>query len=170
MGGAVLVEGAARGATCLPQGFQRRSILVEPGKARAIERFFALRYLFRKWIGLTELILGLPGETLETWKENFYGLFKMGNHTGITVFQAQLLENAEMNLTQKKQFEITHQPVSDYFAGSYSNEHVTEYIDVITGTKDMPFERMLDVESAEAYQDSGVVPEEKMEGESSPAR
>ncbi|MDQ1290851.1 MAG: cell division initiation protein [Nitrospirota bacterium] len=32
------------------------------------------------------------------------------------------------------------------------------------------FERMLDVESAEAYQDGGVVPEEKMEGESSPAR
>lgn len=32
------------------------------------------------------------------------------------------------------------------------------------------FERMLDVESAEAYQDSGVVPEGKMEGESSPAR
>lgn len=32
------------------------------------------------------------------------------------------------------------------------------------------FERMLDVESAEAYQDSGVVPEDKMEGESSPAR
>ena len=32
------------------------------------------------------------------------------------------------------------------------------------------FERMLDVESAEAYQDSGVVHEEKMEGESSPTR
>lgn len=32
------------------------------------------------------------------------------------------------------------------------------------------FERMLDVESAEVYQDSGVVPEEKMDGESSPAR
>ena len=32
------------------------------------------------------------------------------------------------------------------------------------------FERMLDVESAGAYQDSGVVPEEKMEGESSPTR
>jgi hypothetical protein len=29
---------------------------------------------------------------------------------------------------------------------------------------------MLDVESAEAYQDGGAVPEEKMEGESSPAR
>jgi cell division initiation protein len=32
------------------------------------------------------------------------------------------------------------------------------------------FERMLDVEASEAYQDSGVLPEEKMQGESSPAR
>jgi len=32
------------------------------------------------------------------------------------------------------------------------------------------FERMLDVETNEAYQDSGVVPEDKLEGESSPAR
>jgi hypothetical protein len=92
----------------------------------------------------TELILGLPGETLETWKKNFYTLFKMGNHTGLTVFQAQLLENAEMNLLQKKLFKITSQPVTDYFAGSYSNEHVMESIDIITGTKDMPFDQMLD--------------------------
>lgn len=32
------------------------------------------------------------------------------------------------------------------------------------------FERMLDVEASEVYQDSGVLPEEKMQGESSPAR
>jgi cell division initiation protein len=32
------------------------------------------------------------------------------------------------------------------------------------------FERMLDVEASEAYQDGGVLPEEKMQGESSPAR
>ncbi len=32
------------------------------------------------------------------------------------------------------------------------------------------FERMLDVEASDAYQDQGVVPEEKMEGESSTAR
>lgn len=92
----------------------------------------------------TELILGLPGETLDTWKNNFFGLFRMGNHTGITVFQAQLLENAEMNLLQKKLFRITSQPVTDYFAGSYSNEHVIESIDIITSTKDMPFDVMLD--------------------------
>lgn len=92
----------------------------------------------------TELILGLPGETLDTWKKNFYRLFEMGNHTGITVFQAQLLENAEMNLLQKKLFKISSQPVTDYFSGSYSNEHVIESIDIITGTKDMPWDVMLD--------------------------
>jgi hypothetical protein len=62
------------------------------------------------------------------------------------VFQAQLLENAEMNLLQKKLFKITSQPVTDYFAGSYSVEHIEESIDVITGTKDMPTPVMLDAQ------------------------
>ena len=94
----------------------------------------------------TELILGLPGETLETWKKNFYALYDLNQHTGITVFQAQLLENAEMNLLQKKLFKITSQPVTDYFAGSYSVEHIEESIEVITGTKDMPTPVMLDAQ------------------------
>lgn len=94
----------------------------------------------------TELILGLPGETLETWKKNFYQLYDLNQHTGITVFQAQLLENAEMNLLQKKLYKITSQPVTDYFAGSYSVEHIEESIDVITGTKDLPTPRMLDAQ------------------------
>jgi tRNA A37 methylthiotransferase MiaB len=94
----------------------------------------------------TELILGLPGETLTSWKENFWRLFRMGNHTGLTVFQAQLLENAEMNLLQKKLYKIKGQRVTDYFSGSYSNEHIEEGIDIITSTKDLPFETMLDAE------------------------
>jgi len=94
----------------------------------------------------TELILGLPGETLTTWKDNFWKLFRMGNHTGLTVFQAQLLENAEMNLLQKKLFKIGAQRVTDYFSGSYSNEHIEEGIEIITSTKDLPFEIMLDAE------------------------
>jgi hypothetical protein len=94
----------------------------------------------------TELILGLPGESLQSWKDNFWKLFRMGNHTGLTVFQAQLLENAEMNLLQKKLFKIGSQRVTDYFSGSYSNENIEEGIDVITSTIDLPFETMLDAE------------------------
>ena len=94
----------------------------------------------------TELILGLPGETLQSWKDNFWKLFRMGNHTGLTVFQAQLLENAEMNLLQRKLFKIGSQRVTDYFSGSYSNEHIEEGIDIITSTKDLPPDAMLDAE------------------------
>jgi len=94
----------------------------------------------------TELILGLPGESLQTWKDNFWKLFRMGNHTGLTVFQAQLLENAEMNLLQRKLFKITGNRVTDYFSGSYKNEQIIESIEIITGTKDMPHESMLDAQ------------------------
>lgn len=94
----------------------------------------------------TELILGLPGESLQTWKDNFWKLFRMGNHTGLTVFQAQMLENAEMNLLQKKLFKIKSARVTDYFSGSYSNEHIEEGIEIITATKDLPDELMLDAE------------------------
>jgi radical SAM superfamily enzyme YgiQ (UPF0313 family)/very-short-patch-repair endonuclease len=94
----------------------------------------------------TEMILGLPGETLESWKENFWKLFRMGNHTGLTVFQAQLLQNAEMNLLQRRLYGIKSTVVTDYFSGSYSNEHIEEGIEVVTATKDLPPETMLDAE------------------------
>jgi radical SAM superfamily enzyme YgiQ (UPF0313 family) len=90
----------------------------------------------------TELILGLPGETLDTWKENFYRLYKAGNHTGITVYQAQLLENAEMNLTQREKYQLKGQIVYDYLVGTYNEHEVREGIEVVTSTIDLPIEKM----------------------------
>lgn len=92
----------------------------------------------------TEIILGLPGETKETWKESFFKIFRAGNHTGINVTQAQMLQNAEMNLLQKKLYKITSVPVYDYMSGSYNNDELAESINVVTSTKDMPEEDMLD--------------------------
>lgn len=93
----------------------------------------------------TELILGLPGETIETWKNNFYKLFDMGNHTGLTVFQAQLLENAEMNQLQRRIHKIESNVTVDYFSGAYLVENdVEEGIQIVIGTKDMPFTDMID--------------------------
>ena len=94
----------------------------------------------------TELILGLPGETIETWKDNFYKLFKAGNHTGITVYQAQLLENAEMNLTQKAEYNLEGRIVYDYLVGTYNEHEVKEGIEVIVSTKDMPRDKMIDAQ------------------------
>lgn len=92
----------------------------------------------------TELILGLPGETHESWKENFYKLYKAGNHTGVTVYQAQLLENAEMNLTQKEEYDIKGSIVYDYLIGSNNEAELEEGINVVVSTRDLPREKMLD--------------------------
>jgi radical SAM superfamily enzyme YgiQ (UPF0313 family) len=92
----------------------------------------------------TEIILGLPGETKDTWKEGFYKIYRAGNHTGINILHAQLLENAEMNLLQQRLYEITSVPVYDYMSGSYNYNELQECVEVVTGTKDMPTEEMLD--------------------------
>lgn len=94
----------------------------------------------------TETILGLPGETLETWKTTFWQLFESGNHTGVTIFQLQILENTEMNLVQKKLFKIEHSTVYDYIAGSHNEKELMEGINIVVSTKDMPHERMLDAQ------------------------
>jgi putative methyltransferase len=94
----------------------------------------------------TEIILGLPGETVKSWKEGFYKIYRAGNHTGINVLQAQMLENAEMNLLQQKLYKITSVPVYDYMSGSYNYNELQECVDVVTSTKDMSLEEMLDAQ------------------------
>ncbi len=92
----------------------------------------------------TELILGLPGETVASWKEAFWKIFRAGNHGGINILQCQLLENAEMNLLQKKLYKLESVPVYDYMSGSYGDVDLNESIDVVVSTKTIPRETMLD--------------------------
>lgn len=94
----------------------------------------------------TETILGLPGETFETWQQNFWTLFNSGNHTGVTVFQLQLLENTEMNLLQRKVFQIESSKVTDYIDGCDPNDIIPEPIEIVVATKDLPREVMLDAQ------------------------
>jgi len=91
----------------------------------------------------TELILGLPGETLTTWKENFWQLFRANNHTGITVYLAQLLENAELNLLQKRLYKIETKHIKDYIPVGDNNDEFVETVELVCSTKDMPYYDMI---------------------------
>ena len=93
----------------------------------------------------TEVILGLPGETAESWRENFWRIFRAGNHTGINILQAQMLENAEMNLFQKKLWRLETVPVYDYMSGSQADEHCPESVDVVISTRHIDADTMLDL-------------------------
>lgn len=94
----------------------------------------------------TELILGLPGETLASWKNNFYRLFEAGNHTGITIYQAQLLENAEMNLSQRKMYKMEGRVVYDYLVGTYNEHEVKEGVEVVISTRDLSGPKMIEAQ------------------------
>ena len=93
---------------------------------------------------ITELILGLPGETLTSWKENYYRLFRANNHTGITTYNAQILENAEMNLSQRKFYKIESTVVKDYLNGTNNEGDLEEGVEIVKSTRDMPYESLLD--------------------------
>ena len=103
----------------------------------------------------TELILGLPGETLETWKQNFYKLYEAGNHTGVTSYQAQLLENAEMNLTQRNLYCLEGIKVYDYLANCETDDTDTpEGIEIVNSTLDLPLPKMLEAQMFSWYQNT----------------
>lgn len=94
----------------------------------------------------TELILGLPGQTLDKFKEDFFKLYTIGNHTGISVYQAQLLENAEMNLLQRKLYKIKGMQMFDYIHGSTEENELKETIEVVISTVDLPPNKMIEAQ------------------------
>ena len=91
----------------------------------------------------TELILGLPGETVLSWRRNVWGLLDINQHSGIEFFQAQLLENAEMNLIQRQAHAITSITVYDYLSGNNDGDDIPEGVEVVTSTRDLPLADML---------------------------
>jgi radical SAM superfamily enzyme YgiQ (UPF0313 family) len=98
---------------------------------------------------LTELICGLPGETLDTWKQNFYKLFRLGQSKGITIYHCQLLENTELNLDQSEEYEIKTVYSTEAFNNSKADieSGIAESIKIVSSTKDLPLDRMCDTYS-----------------------
>lgn len=95
----------------------------------------------------TELILGLPGETLDSWKNNFYKLFEAGLHHGLNVYQAQILENSELNLLQRKLHNIETFESKDFFSAAMYNTddyEIIESVETVKSTKEMPWNDMVD--------------------------
>ena len=95
----------------------------------------------------SEMILGLPGETLQSWKKSIFKIFQAGNHHGIDVAQAQMLENTEMNHVQKSIYDIETAPVYDYLSRISENTDAMESIQVVTATASLPRDDMLEAQT-----------------------
>jgi putative methyltransferase len=97
----------------------------------------------------TELILGLPYETKESWRLNFSKLLAAGQHNHVDVWFCQLLENSELNsISQRQLHDIQTVNIPNFII---SNNAITdddlaivEYENIVKSTRYMSFEDLID--------------------------
>jgi radical SAM superfamily enzyme len=93
----------------------------------------------------TEMIIGLPGETYDTWADGLCKVIGAGQHGALESWLAQLLENAELNTDyQRKLHGIQTVIAKDYVSGHKEEDNVSEAVELIVGTKYMPFDDLVD--------------------------
>ena len=123
--------------------------VLEEIKRRNME-FSNLKHIFdicnREQIpSYTELILGLPKETFESWSKGLCDVIEMGQHNAIESWLAQLLENAHLNTPgQRTEHEIDTVVVKDYISGFKEEDGISESVTLVRGTKDMPMPKFID--------------------------
>lgn len=85
----------------------------------------------------TELILGLPGETVQSWKAGIDEILNSGIRNQLFVYHAQVYPNTEFGDEKyQKQFQmqITRIPLNEIHGAIRPGYLVTEYEDVVTST------------------------------------
>jgi radical SAM superfamily enzyme YgiQ (UPF0313 family) len=88
----------------------------------------------------TEAILGLPEETLDTWKTTLTDILEMGQHESIDIWFCQLLENSELNsLESKIKYGIKSIVATDFSPFSNKDDYkgILEEITLIKETNSM---------------------------------
>jgi hypothetical protein len=88
----------------------------------------------------SEFIIGLPLETLETWKQGFDHVLEMGQHNALEVWPCQLLENTELNSFESRmKYGIKSVLAQDYMPYHNLDDHtdIVENILLVTQTNTM---------------------------------
>jgi len=106
-------------------------------------RFLQTKFNERGVPVYTELILGLPGENMETWKAGIENLLQAGLKNQLFVYLCQVFPNTEMHDPEyQKRFGIqTHRIELNEIHGAIRTEDLTtEYEDIIIKTDAMTTE------------------------------
>jgi len=95
----------------------------------------------------TELILGLPYETKQTWIDGHYKLLDYNQHAMLDIYLSMILENSELNSQEQiDKHKIKIIEAENYLSGNSNVEEngIVEKMSLINGTKYMPFDDMID--------------------------
>jgi len=91
-------------------------------------------------ITYTEVILGLPLETLESWKQGLADILEMGQHNAIDMWFAQTLKGAALGTEEDRQkYGIETQVVKDYYPLYHPDDwrEIEEEIEIVVATNTM---------------------------------
>jgi len=96
----------------------------------------------------TDMILGLPLETLESWCNGLCELLELGQHNQCEVYVCSLLENTELNQIQRKQYNIKTVSVENLTTFSLNNfdddTTIKDCSDIVSSTSTMTTEDMVE--------------------------
>ena len=80
----------------------------------------------------TELILGLPEETLESWKDGFAQILECGQHESIDVWFCQMFGDTDLNSALSREVHgIKTIKAEDYMSFSKDDHGIKEVIELI---------------------------------------
>lgn len=95
----------------------------------------------------SEMILGLPEETTESWKNGITELLEAGQHNQIDVFFAIMLKNSELNsLESRSRYKIKTIPVSNYmiFSKDENDDPLSEQAELVCQTNTMSVDEFVE--------------------------
>jgi hypothetical protein len=137
-------EGMCKGVTLSFQSMDTHTLELIKRRNMKINNFKDLITTYRQSSipTYTELIIGLPGETYQSFSDGVDLLISAGQHDSLSIYNAMLLENAEMNSVLYKQLHgIKSQKIPLLLLhGSLEEDDVTEFYDVVVETSTMPKE------------------------------
>lgn len=93
----------------------------------------------------TDMILGLPLETLDSWKTGLMTLLEMGQDSYIDTNFTNILENTELNLAQRQQYGIRSIRVENYQGFSeHDTTGIEESTELVCETNTMSTQNMVE--------------------------
>lgn len=93
----------------------------------------------------TELILGLPEETRDSWFQGLGELLEVGQHNHIHIHPAQIITNTELADKQVEEYNITTVSVTDFkYSTIDENDGIPEFSQFVNSTRDMTTKDLVD--------------------------
>jgi len=140
---------ARRGVTISVQSMNEPTLKAIKRHNIRVKDFKKNMELAKKWGVRTysDFILGLPEETLESWKEGFCTILEHGQHESIDVWFCQVFGNAELNSTLNREvYGIKTVKAEDYvsFTNTKDCVDIKETTEIINETNTMTTEELVE--------------------------